>query len=141
MIGGMVAGGVGAALLVTGIVTGVVTRKKANEVQDAANTVDVTFFPRFHYVDDGLRDADELRRRLGPVTVGVLVAAGALAITGVALYVVGLKKCRASAKTAGLGGVRLAGLGPTLVRGGAGIAAAGSFGPRPRGARARTGCT
>jgi tetratricopeptide (TPR) repeat protein len=133
MIGGMVSGGVGVVLLVAGTATGIVERRKAREVQDAADSVSTLFFPDVHYTEDGIREADQLRQRLGPATVGLLVAAGALAITGAALYAVGLKKCRASGKSAARGGVRLATLGPALVRGGAGLAAVGSFGRRRAG--------
>jgi hypothetical protein len=131
---GLVLGGIGAAGLVTGGIGWIVSyvnKKKLDEVLENGPTG----YPPGNYAESDTFKADTSRRRAAIAAIiggSVGVVAGGV---GIGLYVVGLKKCRAEEGTgpqAGLGRP-IAGVGPTFLPGGAGVAATGRFGRTGRG--------
>jgi hypothetical protein len=131
---GLVLGGIGAAGLVTGGVGWIISFVKKKEL-DSLLDPGPTNYPPGDYSDAETFKADTTRRRAAIAAIIGGSAGAVLGGVGIGLYVVGLKKCRAEEGTgpqAGLGRP-IAGIGPTFLPGGAGVAAAGRFGRTGRG--------
>lgn len=131
---GLVLGGIGAAGLITGGVGWIISFVKKKEL-DSLLENGPTGYPPGDYSDAETFKADTTRRRAAIAAIIGGSAGVVLGGVGIGLYVVGLKKCRAEEGTgpqAGLGRP-IAGIAPTLLPGGAGVAAAGRFGRTGRG--------
>ncbi|MCA9704805.1 MAG: hypothetical protein KDK70_03010 [Myxococcales bacterium] len=125
LVAGAVLAGVGGAALIGGAVSLGVASRRAHELA-ALSSPGATGFPAGDYRDEEVSGLD--RRGLpaaNAASVGLLVGGGVLAAVGVTLIVIDRTgKGRAgSDPNARGGGPRLTGLGPSLVRGGAGAAA------------------
>lgn len=129
LIAGAVLTGVGGLALIGGAVSLGIANKRANELADLASP-GPTGFPAGDYSTDDVANLDRnglpAANRAG---VGLFVAGGVLATVGVVLIVLDLtgKITAAAGKNARTAGPRLTGLGPTVLRGGAGAAASVRF--------------
>ncbi len=128
LIAGAVLAGVGGASLIGGAISLGIANRRAKDLASLASP-GATGFPSGDYSDDDTANLDQ--RGLpgaNAAAVGLLVAGGVLTAVGVTLIVLDLSQkkkggSKAGDKNARRASPRLTGLGPTVLRGGAGAAA------------------
>jgi hypothetical protein len=133
---GLMAGG--GALAIAGGVAWIISFTTANKLADASSP-SKTAFPGGDFSDEKIYKAD-VANHGSRIAAWALGPAGlALGITGVALYFVGLKRCRAEGAALRGYGQRWA-VAPTSLREGAGVTAAIRFGNGTSSVSRRGGC-
>jgi tetratricopeptide (TPR) repeat protein len=132
LIGGAVLTGVGVLALVGGAVSLGIANKRANQLAELASP-GPTGFPAGDYSDDSVAGLDRTGLpAANKAAVGLFIAGGALTTIGVVLIVLdrtGKKKAalKGGDKNAKSPSPQLTGLGPTVLRGGGGVAASLRF--------------
>jgi len=132
LIAGAALTGLGVAALVGGAVSLAIANKRANHLAELASP-GATGFPSGNYSDDEVANLDRTGLpAANKASVGLFIAGGALTTVGVVLIVLdrtGKKKAalKGGDKNAKSSGPQLTGLGPTMLRGGAGVSASLRF--------------
>jgi hypothetical protein len=132
LIAGAALTGVGVLALVGGAVSLGIANKRANQLAELASP-GATGFPAGDYSDDMVANLDRTGLpAANKASVGLFIAGGALTTIGVVLIVLdrtGKKKAalKGGDKNAKSSGPQLTGLGPTVLRGGGGVAASLRF--------------
>ncbi len=133
MKGGLAMAGAGGALVITGAISIILARVAAVKLGDMGREKSITGFTPHSYADDEVFKLDRRRRILGPTSLVLLGGGVAIGGTGLAVYLLGLKKCKSGEKTARRGRLQLTGLTPAVLRSGGGVGASFAFAGPSRG--------